>query len=219
LNIELQKVFNDINKPFISRGGYDYREGDKIIQNGNNYEAKTIPKFGEEEYGQTEIFNGTLGKIEKVIIEDTEKGKVQRVHIKFEDEDDIVEYSSDEMGQIGLAYALTVHKCVTPDTMVVTNKGIMKIENAIKNNRLTIHNGRDMEKPSNSVIYKNEKTIRVKTKRGFELEGTTDHRINILDERGNLVPKTLSEVKQGDIVAIRKSAKIFGTDYVNLKSY
>src|SRR5699024_249146 len=35
LNIELQKVFNDINKPFISRGGYDYREGDKIIQNGN----------------------------------------------------------------------------------------------------------------------------------------------------------------------------------------
>lgn len=111
LNIELQKVFNDINKPFISRGGYDYREGDKIIQNGNNYEAKTIPKFGEEEYGQTEIFNGTLGKIEKVIIEDTEKGKVQRVHIKFEDEDDIVEYSSDEMGQIGLAYALTVHKC------------------------------------------------------------------------------------------------------------
>lgn len=112
LNIELQKVFNDMNKPFISRGGYDYREGDKIIQNGNNYEAKIVQDefIDSEEERKTEVFNGTLGTIKKTIVEETPKGKSYRVHIKFEDEDELIEYNSEKMGQISLAYALTVHK-------------------------------------------------------------------------------------------------------------
>lgn len=38
INILAQGIFNDLNKDFISSGGYDYREGDKVIVKGNSYE-------------------------------------------------------------------------------------------------------------------------------------------------------------------------------------
>lgn len=40
LNTLAQSVFNDLDKPFVSHNGYDYREGDKIIVKGNSYEIK-----------------------------------------------------------------------------------------------------------------------------------------------------------------------------------
>lgn len=40
INILAQSIFNDLDKPFVSHGGYDYREGDKIIIKGNSYDIK-----------------------------------------------------------------------------------------------------------------------------------------------------------------------------------
>lgn len=117
LNIEMQKVFNDIQKPHVSRGGYNYRVGDKVIQNGNNYEAKVVAMdylFSELEEGESEnvtsVFNGTLGRIVDIKFDSDNTKKDHKVHIQFENEDEIVEYTVDELTQIGLAYALTTHK-------------------------------------------------------------------------------------------------------------
>lgn len=111
LNIEMQKIFNDIGKPSVSRGGYNYRVGDKVIQNGNNYEATTKNSdFSDEISGVTEVFNGTLGKIVHIEFDSDKTKKDHRIHIEFEDNDNIVIYSVDEMSQVALAYALTVHK-------------------------------------------------------------------------------------------------------------
>lgn len=116
LNKELQKVFNDVNRPFVSRGAYEYRVGDKVIQNGNNYEANVYQEtspFETEEivFEETmEVFNGTLGKIVDIHFDHDKTRKDHKVHIRFEDEEKIVEYSVNDMSQVGLAYALTVHK-------------------------------------------------------------------------------------------------------------
>lgn len=40
INILAQSIFNDLEKPFVSHNGYDYREGDKVIVKGNSYEIK-----------------------------------------------------------------------------------------------------------------------------------------------------------------------------------
>ncbi|PAV30195.1 hypothetical protein CIL05_06935 [Virgibacillus profundi] len=102
LNIELQKVFNDTDKPFISRGGYDYRVGDKVIHNGNNYEA------GES--GKVKIYNGTLGRIVAIEFDDDKTRQNHSVHFQFEDIDEIIIYDMSEMINVELAYAITVHK-------------------------------------------------------------------------------------------------------------
>lgn len=38
INNLAQSVFNDLEKPFVSYNGYDFREGDKVIVKGNSYE-------------------------------------------------------------------------------------------------------------------------------------------------------------------------------------
>lgn len=91
MNEELQKIFNpdEIGKPSIIRGKVTFRKGDKIIQNGNNY--------------TTNVFNGTIGIIEFIDV------ATKVVVINFEGVGR-VEYKDDELGQIDLAYALTVHR-------------------------------------------------------------------------------------------------------------
>jgi len=93
LNLELQKVFNDMSKPYITRNKYDFREGDKVIQNGNNYDDM--------------VFNGTLGTITKVHVDPDKKESY--VLIEFVGTG-TVKYTAEQMSQIELAYALTVHR-------------------------------------------------------------------------------------------------------------
>lgn len=117
LNIEAQKVFNDTNKPFVSRGGYEYREGDKVIQNGNNYEADVytlsqgllVDEEGMEM--TTDVFNGTMGKISKIAFDDDKTKQNHKVFIEFEGVDDgLVMYDSNDLNNISMAYAITVHR-------------------------------------------------------------------------------------------------------------
>jgi exodeoxyribonuclease V alpha subunit len=89
LNVELQKIFNPEIKPVLSRNGFDFKQGDKVIQNGNNYDVN--------------VFNGTLGIVENV---DTIK---KEITINFVGTGNVT-YSQEDMNQIDLAYALTVHK-------------------------------------------------------------------------------------------------------------
>lgn len=118
LNIEMQKIFNDVSKPSVPRSGYEYRIGDKIIQNGNNYEAKiaiderfySVEDLIEKGKEVTEVLNGTIGKIVNIKFDNDKTRKDHKIHIKFEDVEDVVEYSVHELQQISLAYAITVHK-------------------------------------------------------------------------------------------------------------
>lgn len=123
LNIELQKIFNtyeneweEKNRPKIARGSYTYKEGDKIIQNGNNYEAEISEHsyftydIDEEEIPTVSVFNGTMGEIVKIELDSDKTRQNHKVYIKFEDIDEVVIYNKQELQQISLAYAISVHK-------------------------------------------------------------------------------------------------------------
>jgi exodeoxyribonuclease V alpha subunit len=101
MNTSLQKIFNDTSKPFVKRGSYEYRHGDKVIQCGNNYEA------GDN--NDISIFNGTLGKITKIEFDKGKKEK-HKVWIQFEGVREEVCYEKDDLDQIELAYAITCHR-------------------------------------------------------------------------------------------------------------
>lgn len=90
LNNDLQKIFNPNDKPYLKRGDIKFTTGDKVIKNGNDYENG--------------VFNGTLGFITNVDMVDKE------LEIKFIGSDETVMYQQDNLKQIDLAYALTIHR-------------------------------------------------------------------------------------------------------------
>ncbi len=101
LNKCLQFALNpaDKHKSEVSYFGRIYREGDKVMQIRNNYDIVCKNDSGEESMG---VFNGDIGIVEK--INPTEK----YIHIRFDDR--VADLSFDNLDQIELAYAITVHK-------------------------------------------------------------------------------------------------------------
>jgi len=88
LNVELQQRLNPSAEPRLTRFGWTYAPGDKVIQTVNNYDK--------------DVFNGDIGRVARI---DDEQGLV------FIDYDGRrVEYETGELDEVSLAYATTVHK-------------------------------------------------------------------------------------------------------------
>jgi exodeoxyribonuclease V alpha subunit len=88
LNALLQQVLNPDATPRVTRFGWTYAPGDKVIQTVNNY-AK-------------DVYNGDIGRVAQI---DLEEGQVD---IDFDGR--IVTYDVGELDEVALAYAATVHK-------------------------------------------------------------------------------------------------------------
>ncbi len=101
LNNCLQSLLNppSKNRREMNYMGVYIREGDKVMQVKNNYDIVWTKPDGEMGSG---VFNGDIGIVEAV---DKRSGMLK---VKFDDR--IAEYLSDDLGQIELAYAITVHK-------------------------------------------------------------------------------------------------------------
>jgi exodeoxyribonuclease V alpha subunit len=88
LNIELQKRLNPNTGVRISKFGSDYGVGDKVIQIVNNYDK--------------EVFNGDIGQVIEMDLEESE------LLIEFDGRS--VVYNLNELDEISLAYATSIHK-------------------------------------------------------------------------------------------------------------
>ena len=87
LNRELQQLLNPVGVT-LERGGTQLRVRDKVMQLRNNYDKG--------------VFNGDLGRILAI---DQEDGNVR---VDFDDK--IVAYDVDELDELSLAYATSIHK-------------------------------------------------------------------------------------------------------------
>jgi len=102
LNLLLQQALNP-SGPSLGRGGYTYRQGDRVMQLCNNY-AK-------------EVFNGDLGYIREV---DTEERT-----LKVDFDGKWVEYDVTELDELTLAYATTIHKAQGSEYPIVVMPVLM----------------------------------------------------------------------------------------------
>lgn len=90
LNMLLQQRLNPCRdrEPTVERFGWQFRLRDKVIQTENDYDK--------------EVFNGDIGQIVKIQPEERE------LAVRFDDRD--VPYDFDELDEVSLAYAITIHK-------------------------------------------------------------------------------------------------------------
>ncbi len=101
LNNVLQANLNPFKKDkhqMAYRGVY-FREGDKVMQIKNNYDIIFKKDNGETGSG---VFNGDVGYITEIDI----RGGILKVRY----DDRVVTYFSEDLSQLELAYAITVHK-------------------------------------------------------------------------------------------------------------
>ena len=87
LNIIIQEAINP-EGDYLSRGGFKYRKGDRVMQIRNNYDK--------------EVFNGDIGFVSEV---DMDERSLTVIY-----EGRAVEYEYNELDEVTLAYATTIHK-------------------------------------------------------------------------------------------------------------
>ncbi|GGV24172.1 ATP-dependent RecD-like DNA helicase [Actinomadura cremea] len=94
LNTLLQEALtpHDDARPERRYGGRVFRVGDKVTQLRNNYDK-----------GKAGVFNGTVGVVTKVSLED------QTLAV-LTDEDESIDYAFDELDELAHAYAITIHR-------------------------------------------------------------------------------------------------------------
>ena len=102
LNLLLQQALNP-SGPSLGRGGYTYRQGDRVMQQRNNYDK--------------DVFNGDLGYIREV---DTEE---RMLTVDFDGKK--VEYDVTELDELTLAYATTIHKAQGSEYPIVVMPVLM----------------------------------------------------------------------------------------------
>jgi len=109
-------------------------------------------------------------------------------------------------------------KCVRGDTLVHTSSGMMKIEEVIgKDNRdivrpesHSVFNGEYYENTAYSVVNAEDNTKLIRLSNGSELEGTPEHKIQIIDnELGTPTWRRLDEVEVGDIVKLSYGSNVY----------
>jgi exodeoxyribonuclease V alpha subunit len=91
LNVELQARLNPTG-PSFQRSGTIYRVGDRVMQTRNDYDR--------------DVFNGDVGSVAEVRGED---GEGPSVTVRLED-GRMVDYDDEDLDDLVLAYACTVHK-------------------------------------------------------------------------------------------------------------
>lgn len=101
LNNLLQATLNPKkdSQPQVNYKGVYFRTGDKVMQIKNNYDLQWQRDSGDIGYG---VFNGDVGYITQI---DTKAGLLK---VRFDDR--ITTYFLENIGELELAYAVTVHK-------------------------------------------------------------------------------------------------------------
>ena len=88
LNIEIKNCLNQSKGQEVTRYGTSFSTGDKVIQMVNNYDK--------------DVFNGDIGFITQMDMEESQ------LLIDFDGRE--VEYEFDELDEVALAYAISIHK-------------------------------------------------------------------------------------------------------------
>jgi len=112
-------------------------------------------------------------------------------------------------------------KCVTSDTILFTDKGLVRIGDFFDNQYDNVETIREtnfnivdrygnIEKTNLGIYSGYKETIKIKTEYGFHVEGTTNHPLLVKDQNGGVKFKPLSEINIGEYVCVSTFNDLWG---------
>lgn len=131
--------------------------GDRVVQTKNDYSLS--------------IFNGEVGTVVEV-------DPVYRI-LKVKFDDGVRTYDTwTKLKNLELAYAMTIHKCVAPDTLVGTDQGTMRFDEFVAADAqwvATAEGPCSFQQPF--MLPQPRKCLRLVTQHGYEVTVSTDHKM------------------------------------------
>jgi DNA polymerase III delta prime subunit len=106
-------------------------------------------------------------------------------------------------------------KCVTGDTLLLTENGFQYINSFSLDKKgfypleIELFTKNKYKKTSNFFEEKTHNTVLIKTKFGFEIEGTPEHKLYVLDKNMNYKFKKLEEINESDVICLLQNSNIF----------
>jgi S-adenosylmethionine synthetase len=102
--------------------------------------------------------------------------------------------------------------CINGDSLIPTEKGLLQIKNLKKDVEKGLWVQTDIHPHLTGDWFDNGKrrVIKVTTSHGYEIEGTENQKIRIIDRKGNYLWKRLDQLKESDFVAIQRKNRLFG---------
>jgi exodeoxyribonuclease V alpha subunit len=184
LNARLRELLNPKQASLHEmRIGSDVlREDDRIMVVRNDY------KLG--------IFNGDVGKIVSI----DKKNKEVEIKIHGPPVMHLRVPFAKAPAILRLAYAVTVHKCVHPDTLIETEEGLLPISKI----RLSGVVGSPDGPRSYSMVISNPEApaLRIQTKDGYSLVATLEHGLDVWDGT-SYVRMLAGDVRPGSVLRLR----------------
>lgn len=111
-------------------------------------------------------------------------------------------------------------KCVRDDTIIFSEHGMLPIrvfgdlhKLEFQKKEVYVYSENCFEKTSHFYNGGLKKTIKVVTSYGYEIEGTPNHRIRVLDKDGGYLFRRLDELQPTDHVAIQRGQNCFGKGF------
>lgn len=119
-------------------------------------------------------------------------------------------------------------KCVTGDTLVLTDKGIFPMV------QLGDPNGPELQPVSLGVASEGvsarktatffynggvKPTYKIRSQFGYGIEGTGNHRVRVLSLEGRIEWAFLNSIRPGDRLAVHRGTSLWASDYVDVTPY
>jgi len=116
-------------------------------------------------------------------------------------------------------------KCVSEDTLIFSAEGVIPISSfgnpkipEFQEKEVFVYSENCFEKTSHFYNGGKKRTLKVSTNCGFQIEGTPNHRIRVINENGDYLFRRLDQLRMSDMVAIQRGQDCFGRG-VNLNNF
>lgn len=118
-------------------------------------------------------------------------------------------------------------KCLSGDTLVLTDQGIRRIEELGEADDdsfspLVVGVTQESYRRARSAAFYNggvKPTFSVRTVDGYSVEGTSNHRVKVLTESGTVDWKYLDEMVPGDFIAVNRTTDLWPSERVLLTPF
>ena len=224
----------------------------KVVRNLLGFDENAKPKIGDKviclkNNKDALIYNGMIGKLTAIddFNEYLYEGTVEFdnfsyeglfLKMQFHREDTIWLDKTNELHQkilkstesfinlFDFGYCITVHKCLSGDTIVETEKGFEEIKNIDKSGHIMTDKGKQ---PYRNKIKKQKTVYKIKTEHGFNFEITKEHGVDAW-KNGGYERTELQNLDEGDFVKIslqenfsgeiQQTPKVSEDDYLNVRT-